>query len=74
LDTFLETSAQDKVNILEALRKNDIQAITHICASSAVFGPVPKESCMSGQLAQSWRRQISNSLQVNEGIELLKAR
>jgi GDPmannose 4,6-dehydratase len=28
---------------LEALRKNNVPAITHICASSEVFGRVPKE-------------------------------
>ena len=42
LDT-LETNVQGTANVLEALRKNDIQAITHICASSEVFGRVPKE-------------------------------
>lgn len=42
LDT-LETNVQGTANLLEALRKNDIQAITHVCASSEVFGRVPKE-------------------------------
>jgi len=42
LDT-LETNVQGTANVLEALRKNDIQAITHVCASSEVFGRVPKE-------------------------------
>lgn len=42
LDT-LETNVQGTANVLEALRKNDIQAITHICASSEVFGRVPRE-------------------------------
>ncbi|MDQ7016502.1 MAG: GDP-mannose 4,6-dehydratase [Gammaproteobacteria bacterium] len=42
LDT-LETNIQGTANVLEALRKNDINAITHICASSEVFGRVPKE-------------------------------
>ena len=42
LDT-LETNIQGTANVLEALRKNDIQAITHVCASSEVFGRVPKE-------------------------------
>ncbi len=42
LDTF-ETNIQGTANVLEALRKNDIEAITHVCASSEVFGRVPKE-------------------------------
>lgn len=42
LDT-LETNVQGTANVLEALRKNDIEAITHVCASSEVFGRVPKE-------------------------------
>lgn len=42
LDT-LETNVQGTANVLEALRKNDIQATTHVCASSEVFGRVPKE-------------------------------
>jgi GDP-mannose 4,6-dehydratase len=42
LDT-LETNVQGTANVLEALRKNDIQAITHVCSSSEVFGRVPKE-------------------------------
>jgi GDP-mannose 4,6-dehydratase len=42
LDT-LETNVQGTANVLEALRKNDISAITHVCASSEVFGRVPKE-------------------------------
>jgi len=42
LDT-LETNVQGTANVLEALRKNCIQAITHVCASSEVFGRVPKE-------------------------------
>jgi GDP-mannose 4,6-dehydratase len=42
LDT-LETNIQGTANVLEALRKNDIEAITHVCASSEVFGRVPKE-------------------------------
>ncbi len=42
LDT-LETNVQGTANVLEALKKNDIQAITHVCASSEVFGRVPKE-------------------------------
>jgi len=43
LDTF-ETNIQGTANVLEALRKNDIMdAIVHVCASSEVFGRVPKE-------------------------------
>ena len=42
LDT-LETNIQGTANVLEALRKNDIRAITHVCASSEVFGRVSKE-------------------------------
>lgn len=42
LDT-LETNVQGTANVMEALRKNDIQAITHVCASSEVFGRVPSE-------------------------------
>lgn len=42
LDT-LETNVQGTANVLEALRKNNNEAITHVCASSEVFGRVPKE-------------------------------
>jgi GDPmannose 4,6-dehydratase len=42
LDT-LETNVQGTANVLEALRKNEIQAVTHVCASSEVFGRVPRE-------------------------------
>jgi GDP-mannose 4,6-dehydratase len=42
LDT-LETNVQGTANVLEALRKNDIRAITHVCSSSEVFGRVPEE-------------------------------
>lgn len=42
LDT-LETNVQGTANVLEALRKNDINAITHVCSSSEVFGRVPRE-------------------------------
>jgi GDP-mannose 4,6-dehydratase len=41
LDT-LETNVQGTANVLEALRKNEIEAITHVCASSEVFGRVPR--------------------------------
>jgi len=42
LDT-LETNIQGTAHVLEALKKNKPHAITHICASSEVFGRVPKE-------------------------------
>lgn len=42
LDT-LETNVQGTANVLEALRKNHVEAITHVCASSEVFGRVPRE-------------------------------
>jgi GDP-mannose 4,6-dehydratase len=42
LDTF-ETNIQGSANVLEALRKNEINAITHVCSSSEVFGRVSKE-------------------------------
>lgn len=42
LDT-LETNVQGTAHVLEALRKNDFEAITHVCSSSEVFGRVPKE-------------------------------
>ena len=42
LDT-LETNVQGTANVLEALRKNDIKAVTHVCASSEVYGRVPRE-------------------------------
>ncbi|MDB2414736.1 GDP-mannose 4,6-dehydratase [Rickettsiales bacterium] len=43
LDT-LETNIQGTSRVLEALRKSDYKnAIIHVCASSEVFGRVPKE-------------------------------
>lgn len=42
LDT-LETNVQGTAIVLEALRRNGSQAITHVCASSEVFGRVPRE-------------------------------
>lgn len=43
LDT-LETNVQGTANLLEALRKLDLKkTVTHVCASSEVFGRVPKE-------------------------------
>lgn len=42
LDT-LETNIQGTANVLEALRKLNLQTVTHVCASSEVFGRVPRE-------------------------------
>lgn len=42
LDT-LETNVQGTANVLEALRKNGLDAVVHVCASSEVFGRVPRE-------------------------------
>lgn len=42
LDT-LETNVQGTAHVLEALRKNAVRAVTHVCASSEVFGRVPRE-------------------------------
>ncbi|PIR32838.1 MAG: GDP-mannose 4,6-dehydratase, partial [Alphaproteobacteria bacterium CG11_big_fil_rev_8_21_14_0_20_44_7] len=42
LDTF-ETNIQGTAIILESLRLNKKEAIIHVCASSEVFGRVPKE-------------------------------
>jgi GDP-mannose 4,6-dehydratase len=42
LDT-LETNVQGTAVVLEALRRNGSQAVTHVCASSEVFGRVPRE-------------------------------
>jgi GDPmannose 4,6-dehydratase len=42
LDTF-ETNIQGTAHVLEALRLNNCNAIIHVCASSEVFGRVPKE-------------------------------
>ncbi|MGE4420708.1 MAG: GDP-mannose 4,6-dehydratase [Pseudodesulfovibrio sp.] len=42
LDT-LETNIQGTANVLEALRKNGMAPVVHVCASSEVFGRVPKE-------------------------------
>lgn len=48
LDT-LETNIQGTANVLEALRKNGINAVIHVCASSEVFGRVPKEKLPIGE-------------------------
>jgi GDP-mannose 4,6-dehydratase len=42
LDT-LETNIQGTANVLEAIRKNGLNPVTHVCASSEVFGRVPEE-------------------------------
>jgi GDP-mannose 4,6-dehydratase len=42
LDT-LETNIQGTAHVLEALRKTDTHAVVHVCASSEVFGRVPRE-------------------------------
>jgi GDP-mannose 4,6-dehydratase len=42
LDTY-ETNIQGTARVLEALRQHKKDAIIHICASSEVFGRVPKE-------------------------------
>jgi GDP-mannose 4,6-dehydratase len=42
LDTY-ETNIQGTTRVLEALRQYSKEAIIHVCASSEVFGRVPKE-------------------------------
>ncbi len=42
LDT-LETNVQGTVRVLDALRQHAPQAVVHVCASSEVFGRVPRE-------------------------------
>jgi GDP-mannose 4,6-dehydratase len=42
LDTY-ETNIQGTSRVLEALRKHKKEAVIHVCASSEVFGRVPKE-------------------------------
>lgn len=42
LDT-LETNVQGTARVLEALRKNEVDAIIHVCASSEVFGRVSRD-------------------------------
>jgi GDP-mannose 4,6-dehydratase len=48
LDT-LETNIQGTAIVLEALRRNGSEAITHVCASSEVFGRVPREKLPIGE-------------------------
>lgn len=42
LDT-LDTNVQGTVRVLDALRQHAPQAVVHVCASSEVFGRVPRE-------------------------------
>lgn len=42
LDT-LETNVQGTAHVLEALRKHRSKAVIHVCASSEVFGRVPRD-------------------------------
>src|SRR5579863_1067688 len=42
LDTY-DTNIQGTARVLDALRVNKKDAVTHVCASSEVFGRVPKE-------------------------------
>ena len=48
LDT-LETNVQGTAHVLEALRKTGTKAITHVCASSEVFGRVPRDKLPIGE-------------------------
>jgi GDPmannose 4,6-dehydratase len=48
LDTY-ETNIQGTSRVLEALRKYNKEAVIHVCASSEVFGRVPKEKLPIGE-------------------------
>jgi GDP-4-dehydro-6-deoxy-D-mannose reductase len=48
LDT-LETNVQGTAHVLEAIRHSDFRPVTHVCASSEVFGRVPKELVPIGE-------------------------
>ena len=48
LDTY-ETNIQGTSRVLEAIRQYAPKAVTHICASSEVFGRVPKEKLPIGE-------------------------
>jgi len=48
LDT-LETNIQGTAHVLEALRHSDFDPVVHVCASSEVFGRVPKELVPIGE-------------------------
>lgn len=39
----LDTNIQGTARLLEAIRRNDLNPVIHVCASSEVFGRVPKE-------------------------------
>ena len=48
LDTF-DTNIQGTVRVLDALRQYSPNAVVHVCASSEVFGRVPKEKIPIGE-------------------------
>lgn len=48
LDT-LETNVQGTAHVLEALRRSGSRAVVHVCASSEVFGRVPREKLPIGE-------------------------
>ena len=48
LDT-LETNIQGTAHVLEAIRHSDFDPVVHVCASSEVFGRVPKELVPIGE-------------------------
>jgi GDP-mannose 4,6-dehydratase len=48
LDTY-DTNIQGTARVLDALRMNAPKAIIHVCASSEVFGRVPKEKLPIGE-------------------------
>ncbi|MEC7396771.1 MAG: GDP-mannose 4,6-dehydratase [Pseudomonadota bacterium] len=48
LDTF-DTNIQGTVRILDALRQYSPNAVVHVCASSEVFGRVPKDKIPIGE-------------------------
>ena len=48
LDT-LETNIQGTAHVLEVLRHSDLDPVVHVCASSEVFGRVPKEFVPIGE-------------------------
>ena len=48
LDTY-DTNIQGTARVLEALREYAPEAVTHVCASSEVFGRVPKDKVPIGE-------------------------
>ena len=54
LDT-MDTNIQGTVRVLDALREHAPKAVIHVCASSEVFGRVPRRSCRSTRNARSTR-------------------